>query len=561
VGTPAFMAPEQAAGLGQASGVGADVYSLGALLYHLLTARPPFVGPGPADILRQVAEADPVAPHLLNPEVPRDLETISLKCLAKEPAARYATAGELADDLERFLRGEPIRARPISRLGRAWRWSRRRPKVATLLSAFVALVVTVVIGSIYAAARLKEAQQQEVALRQESEGRLRQGEKLIEFMLGDLAERLQPVGQLEVLDSTIAEVTKFYSQVPPQKVSPDGERIRAKAMRELGNIRFSQGRFPEAYANYAQSIATYRELTARHPDNLQWQFELALALNDLGCAYGLQSDFTKAIPIVEESLLLLQTLVLREPRNTRWLMWMGGIAQNLALATVYQGDLVRTGELLRIAEDAGRKCVAADPTKAKFKETLALTLGTLGDYLKKAAKIDEAMKAYDEKLQILGNLMAQEPMNQRYRFDFAFALSQPAAIDLDRGRFPEAREALHRATGILDPMIAGDPTNRDWQIIRINLLINLGIAHHGAHNTGEALASFQRVWDLSHEHPEMLTAYPRWAADCRLAAVKAREFLLESATTARTAGHSDEADASERLAAAWQVRAATLPGS
>ena len=559
LGTPGFMAPETAAGKGHTAGVGADVYSLGALLYQLLTARPPFVGPSLVDVLRQVAETDPVSPRQLNPEVPRDLETINLKCLAKEPAARYASAAELAEDLERFLRQEPIRARPISRFGRAWRWARRRPKVASLLIAFVVLLVAAVIGPIYTAVRLEQARRQAVALRQESEARLRQGEKLIEFMLGDLAERLEPMGQLAVLDSTIAEVNKFYAEVPPEKMTSDSERMRAKSLRQLGNIRFAQGRFAEAYASYDQSVAAYRKLADRHPENLQWQFELALALNDLGVAYGLQSDFTKCLPVLTESLTLHQALVLQEPRNSRWLMWMGGIAQNLALATVYQGNLVRTGELLRIAEDAERRVVALEPANSKHQEVLALTLGTLGDYLKKVAKTDEAMQAYEEKLRMLHVLVALEPKNQRFRYNLAFGLSQPAQIDLDRGHFREAREALQRAVAILDPLIAADPANRDWQIIRINVLTHLGIASRGVRDVGEALASFQRVWDLSHEHPEMLTAYPRWAADCRLAADQAREILLELATAARTAGQADEAAATEQQAAAWQARANTLP--
>ena len=240
-------------------------------------------------------------------------------------------------------------------------------------------------------------------------------------------------------------------------------------------------------------------------------------------------------------------------------MWMGGIAQNLALATVYQGNLVRTGELLRIAEDAERRVVALEPANSKHQEVLALTLGTLGDYLKKVAKTDEAMQAYEEKLRMLHVLVALEPKNQRFRYNLAFGLSQPAQIDLDRGHFREAREALQRAVAILDPLIAADPANRDWQIIRINVLTHLGIASRGVRDVGEALASFQRVWDLSHEHPEMLTAYPRWAADCRLAADQAREILLELATAARTAGQADEAAATEQQAAAWQARANTLP--
>lgn len=135
LGTPSFMPPEQAAGKRGAMGPASDVYSLGAILYHLVTGRPPFVAESMAETLRLVEDAEPVSPRLLNPGVPRDLETICLKCLAKTPAGRYATAQALADELARFVRDEPIRARPVRGPEKLWRWCRRRPLVATLVVA------------------------------------------------------------------------------------------------------------------------------------------------------------------------------------------------------------------------------------------------------------------------------------------------------------------------------------------------------------------------------------------------------------------------------------------
>ncbi len=141
IGSPPYMAPEQAAGKAREVGATTDVYALGATLYQVLTGRPPFEGESRSETLMQVLATEPVSPQALRPGLPRDLQTICLKCLKKDPRRRYATATALADDLGRFLRGEPIQARPASVRERAWKWARRRPSqaLAVVLLALVAV--------------------------------------------------------------------------------------------------------------------------------------------------------------------------------------------------------------------------------------------------------------------------------------------------------------------------------------------------------------------------------------------------------------------------------------
>ncbi len=143
LGSPNYIAPEQAVGKRHEVGPAADIYSLGAILYHLITGNPPFQGETLQDILLQVQHVDPVAPRRLNPSVPVDLQTICLKCLQKEPGRRYRSAQELADDLGRFLKHEPIHARAVSAGEKVWLWGKRRPVLAALT---VALHLVVILG-------------------------------------------------------------------------------------------------------------------------------------------------------------------------------------------------------------------------------------------------------------------------------------------------------------------------------------------------------------------------------------------------------------------------------
>jgi serine/threonine protein kinase/tetratricopeptide (TPR) repeat protein len=172
LGTPSYMAPEQAEGKNREIGPPADIYSLGAILYEMLVGRPPFKAGNPIDTVRQVIEQDPVPPRQLEPRVPRDLETICLKCLEKDPTRRFASAAALAEDLRRFVDGHPIEARPTPPWERAWKWGKRRPAIVSLLGVSTLAVVGMVLFIVWHNVSLRG--KLDVALAEERRARQRE---------------------------------------------------------------------------------------------------------------------------------------------------------------------------------------------------------------------------------------------------------------------------------------------------------------------------------------------------------------------------------------------------
>jgi WD40 repeat protein/tRNA A-37 threonylcarbamoyl transferase component Bud32 len=251
-GTPSYMPPEQAAGKVREVSSASDVYALGAILYHALTGRPPFRADSPVETLRQVVENEPVAPRLLNGAVPRDLETICLKCLEKEPKRRYATALNVAEELGRFLRDETIHARPATPGEKSWRWCRRNRALASTVGFGFALAAIVGIASPVVLYRINREWQRaeknallEVKERQRAESVTRQSRRRLYAARINLAQQIFEEGDM-------ARVEELLNGLRPQ---PGEEDLRGFEWHYLQQLAHSEIFCLTGHVGYVRAVA------------------------------------------------------------------------------------------------------------------------------------------------------------------------------------------------------------------------------------------------------------------------------------------------------------------
>ncbi|WP_459556729.1 protein kinase domain-containing protein [Lacunimicrobium album] len=257
-GTPSYMAPEQAAGKSNAIQPAVDIYSLGAILYELLTGRPPFTAETSAETRRQVIDEEPVPPTRLNSRVPRDLETICLKCLQKDPLRRYETAEDLADDLERFIQGEPILARPAGIIEQICKWCLRRPSTTIAIAVSVLAMTGAVTGGIWLQ-RVENARQTEAVVRREAarasiESALPLLSQFVKSRQWSDAAGLLSTAQTRLSDADSPELDVRLAEAEEEfKIAEELDRIR-QSLPEPSDVGYNYEPASDAYAKVFERI-------------------------------------------------------------------------------------------------------------------------------------------------------------------------------------------------------------------------------------------------------------------------------------------------------------------
>jgi tetratricopeptide (TPR) repeat protein len=448
-GTPAYMSPEQARGETQID-ERADVYSLGATLYEALTGHTPFAGQ-PHAVLKQIAEDDPISPRRLDETIPKDLETICLKCLEKEPHRRYPSAKALADDLHRFLEDRPIVARPVKRLERGWRWCRRNPGVMIPAAASIAILVAATVWSTVQAIRATRAEATTRAVNNFLTDLLAQASPH-----SQAGARIKPDRDLRVrtvLDRASATIEGQFASEPLVEGSvrktigdsyyhlglytqaqPHLERAllllrqtqgadhpdALGAMLSLGTLFHANGKLPDAEALLAGAVKGLRRVRGqRHPETL-------IAMSSLGHLYDHERRPNEA-----EVLLVAARVGLRIARGEDDLQTLDAI---VCLASFYQGQgkLGQAKSLFGQAIKTFERGAHSDhPLALLALENMAAVEKQLGEHAEAESSLKKALEAQQE---ILGKkhpntLHTMVNLADLYLIQGKFDKAEPLAIE------------------------------------------------------------------------------------------------------------------------------------
>ena len=495
-GTPEYMSPEQLLRPREVD-ARSDLYGLGVTLYEALTGECPFRGTVPM-VLRQIQEDEPTPPRRLVDRVPRDLETICLKCLEKEPDLRYADATVLAADLRRFLAGEPVRARPVGRVGRFWRWCRRRPAVA-ILGASLALVCLVGIVLVLLAwgrerRALERAEgREELALQAISNFR--------EAVLDNVDVQVRP--ELKPLrERLLREPLGFYSRLR-QDLLRSGETRPAtltklaRANLELGAIIAEIGTRPEAIRAYQEAITLLEPLDRASPGAHENRSLLANALGDLGmqqCALG-QADEAKAN--LERASALHEALVRDHPASLDDRADLARSLDRLGLIVPRE----RSEEAIPLIERAiaiFRTLASSEPSARSRQTDLALTFNHLGIVHRAAGHPSEAQSCYNDVIAILEALNREPPEDPSTRHLLAVAYYNRGNLRV-RHHFPGWPDDLEQSRILQEPLVRDYPAVTAYRAHLAKTCGYLGLMLDNAGRRGEALIRLERSRDLLRE--------------------------------------------------------------
>ncbi|MEO6995278.1 MAG: protein kinase [Lacunisphaera sp.] len=543
IGTPAYMSPEQAEMSGLDVDTRSDIYSLGVLLYELLTGRPPFdpkslFQAGLDEIRRIIREVEPVKPSTrlntladadrdsiarqrsissaqLSPLIRGDLDWIVMKALEKNRSRRYETANGLALDIQRHLQNEPVSARPPTTTYRVSRFVRRNRFAVIAVSAVALALVIGTVVSTMQALRARKAERLASVERSKAVDERAHAEDLLGFMLGDLRTQLAKVGRLDVLESVGDKAMDYFSSRETSGMDDPTLARRAKALTQIGEIRMDQARYSDAAAAFAEAYKQASALVARHPKDGDMIFERGQAEYWNGFVHWQRGEFADAekwYTDYRDTSLILDAL---DRSNATWQSELAYGQHNLAIVHLDSGkfDQARSGFAAEIA--IVEKLSAANPGDLELQFRLSDAHSWLGDLAEQRGQYVEAAAEYTAQIKQLEHLVQLAPDTARWRYLLANALLFRTDLASITGQYATARITLEESQYLLGALVLLDPDNRHWEVARLNseLKKSLLAKIEGAPAKAEQLIAeaIPQLEKLSTAEPSALS-FSRWLA-------------------------------------------------
>jgi serine/threonine protein kinase len=553
LGTPSYMAPEQATGRPEAVTTAADVYSLGAILYELLTGRPPFREATLLETLLVVLENEPPRPRTLNARADRDLETICLKCLDKDTGRRYASARDLADDLERFLADEPIHARPLPRLWRVWRWCRRQPVLAGLSAA---LSTSFVIGFLLVTSEWRRADANarkatdNLAEVDRQRSRAKDNFRLAHKAVNDLLRRITEIerqnftalpGRKELLEDALQYYQTFLREAG---ADPEIQRDLADAHVHLGHINDAIGSRSAALASYQQALSLYQELQQARPKDADLRARLAGTWYDIGTAQYAVGQPATARTSLNGARTLYEAFLKDSPDDPRLL---AGLGQALSSLGAQERERHRPAEGLALFEEAKRrqeKLARLQPKDAVTRNTLAGIHADIGGALADLGGRDnDALAAYQKARGHREDLVQEWPRVLQFQRDLAEVHHQIGAIQQRLRKFADARLSNQQAHFTFEKLAQEHPGVHQFQHDLASSLVRVGSDHVRDGRLTDALACYHQARSILEK---LIKADP---------GVHAYRYQLSVTWTKIGQSHVDPVDRAEAMLAFQTSRA------
>lgn len=437
VGTLRYMAPERFEGQSDLRG---DIYGLGLTLYELLVRQPAFVETDRNKLIRQVTHEEPIAPRNINPAIPRDLETIVLKAIARDPGHRYQNAGSLAEDLKRFTDDRPILARRISVPERFWRWCRRNPAVASLTAGLAALMALAAVASTLAALHFERLAKQESAARAAADEALEKAETA-----RVAAETAQ---QREAEQRERAET----AQESAEKSRGEAERNFAKARAAVDDyltkvsesrLRDVPGLQPLRRELLTSALTFYQGFLTQHGNDPELRAAFAGALYRLSRIYSEMGDWNNSNQSLRRAAALYEELNKTDPDDRELQI---GLAQCHQQMGIPSKAIVLWENLL-----------AEDPTNPRYQKELADSLTTLGTQQQQGNQTAAALASHQRALELRSTRVRNDPHNLQARDDLGTTLNSIAVLLTNQNHAVEALTLFGRSVEHAEKAFAREP--------------------------------------------------------------------------------------------------------